>query len=255
MKNKRLETMGRRMREYHRHHQWRLSAGGLFIPHAYWDMTPDSLSGWDDVGFILNGRRYIVWWQHPRAIYQDAIETMAYEEVGPGPDRNWLFDGATTLYKKVGKAGRRKKPIGHRSRESSEAQQTYYVQLRETIDRVSDTGIEMEIRPSWTWERLNWAMGINLVAPIEVRNELELAELADLAKRLVLQQTTLAREFPDAVYDRSSWLMDQEIKSRSKAQVTSHAAAEYQFPSSTVKASSDFMVAVERLPIQEREIF
>lgn len=92
------------MREYHRHNQWRLSAGGLYIPHAYWDMNPDSLSGWDDVGFILNGRRYIVWWQHPRAIYYDAIENMAFEEVGPEPDRNWMFDGATTIYKKVGKS-------------------------------------------------------------------------------------------------------------------------------------------------------
>jgi hypothetical protein len=238
MKNPKLEALGRRMREYHRHHQWRLSAGGLFIPHVYSNMNPESLSSWDDVGFILNGRRYIVWWQHPRAIYDDAIETMAFDEVGDGPDRDWLFDGATTIYKKVGKAGRRKKPIGHRSRESSEAQQAYYARLRETIDRLSGTGIEMEIRPSWKWKRMNWGMGVSLVAPLEVRNEQELAQLADLAKRLVLQKTSLAGEFPDAVYDRASWLRDQEIKGRRKQPET---------------ASSDFMADVEKLPVQERE--
>lgn len=255
MKNKRLETLGRRMREYHRHHPWRLSADGLFIPHAYWDMTPESLSNWDDVGFILNGLRYIVWWQHPRAIYHDAIQSVAYQEVGPGPDQNWLFDGAgaTTIYKKVGKAGRRKKPIGCRGPEISVTQQAYYERLRETNERLSSEGIDLEIRPSWTWKRLKWGMGVSLVVPIEVRNEQDLAKLADLAKRLVLQKTTLAGEFPDAVYDRSNWIRDQEIKSRSKAQVASHAAAEHQFPSSAVKASSDFMVAVERLPTQERE--
>jgi hypothetical protein len=62
VKNRHYEFMGQRMREYHRTHPWRLSHGGLFIPHSYENMTPDSLSYWDDVGFILNGRRFIVWW-------------------------------------------------------------------------------------------------------------------------------------------------------------------------------------------------
>lgn len=34
MKNPRLERLRRKMREYHRHHLWRLD-GGLFIPHTY----------------------------------------------------------------------------------------------------------------------------------------------------------------------------------------------------------------------------
>ena len=52
MKNQHYESLGRRMRAYHRAHPWRLSEGGLYIPHAYWDITPESLSYWDDVGFI-----------------------------------------------------------------------------------------------------------------------------------------------------------------------------------------------------------
>lgn len=208
MKNKNFEAMGRRMREYHRHHPWRLSAGGLYIPHAYSDMTPESLTHWDDVGFILNGRRFIVWWQHPRTVYRDAIEAHAFEEVGPSPDWN-LFDGATTMYKKVGKSGKRKKPIGCRSREISDERLAHHANLRSSIERFSREGIELEIRPSWTWRRLSWAMAVSVVAPIEVRNEQDLAKLAFLAKRLVRRETTLAREFPDAVYDRSSWIQDQ----------------------------------------------
>ena len=42
MKNPHYEYLGRRMREYHRTHQWRLSEGGLYIPHAYWNMGPES---------------------------------------------------------------------------------------------------------------------------------------------------------------------------------------------------------------------
>lgn len=52
MKNRHFEQLGRKMREFHRHHPWRLH-DGLFIPHAY--KEPCALSWWDDVGFILNG--------------------------------------------------------------------------------------------------------------------------------------------------------------------------------------------------------
>ena len=105
------------MRQYHRTHQWRLSEGGLYIPHAYWNMDADSLSYWDDVGFILNGRRVIVWWRHPRDLHRDAIESQAWSEAGDSPRDNWLCEGGIQNYKKVGKSGRRKKPGSCTSRE------------------------------------------------------------------------------------------------------------------------------------------
>ena len=52
MKNPHYESLGRRMLEYHRSHPWRLSEGGLYIPHDYSNMTPESLSYWDDVGLL-----------------------------------------------------------------------------------------------------------------------------------------------------------------------------------------------------------
>lgn len=53
-------------------------------------------------------------------------------------------------------------------------------------------------------------MGVNLVAPLEVRNAKELAEVAHLARSLVLQQTTLQQQFPNYFYGRIDWLRDQE---------------------------------------------
>lgn len=38
-----------------------------------------------------------------------------------------------------------------------------------------------------------------LLAPLEVRNETELAEVARLARGLILQKTSLAQEFPACV--------------------------------------------------------
>ena len=217
MKNPYYESLGRRMREYHRTHQWRLSEGGLYIPHAYWDMGPESLSYWDDVGFILNGRRVIVWWQHPRDLYRNAIETLALEEAGDDPRDDWLCEGGTQNYKKVGKSGKRKKPSSYTCREMSAEQRLYYDTVFQIEGRLIRDGIDHQVSLSWKWERLSWATGVSLVAPLEVRNEKELAEVARLARKLILHETTLAQEFPDFVYDRSSWLADQ---SRAKKTMT-----------------------------------
>ena len=209
MKNPHYEALGKRMRDYHRRHQWRLSSGGLYIPHAYSHMTPESLSYWDDVGFILNGRRVIVWWRHPRDLYKACIEDMSWEEAGDGPRDDWLFEGGTKNYKRVGKSGKRKKVSSYTSRDPSEAQRQFYDQLMQIEERLKTDGIDVEVRPSWKWERLTWAMGVTLVAPFEVRNEQELAQVAHLARKLVLGQTTLEQEFAGFVYDRSRWLQDQ----------------------------------------------
>ena len=216
MKNPHYEYLGRRMREYHRTHQWRLSEGGLFVPHAYWNMGPDSLSTWDDVGFILNGRRIIVWWQHPRRIYGEAISSMAWKEAGDGPRDDWLFEGGTKNYKMVGKFKRRKKLFTTTSRAPSEAQTEHYAKLQAIEERLTRDGIDLEVRPSWKWERLNWAMGVSLVAPLEVRNEKELAEVARLARALILQKTSLADEFPGFVYDKASWLREQALLTQAR---------------------------------------
>ena len=209
MKNPHYELLGRRMLEYHRSHPWRLSEGGLYIPHDYSNMTPESLSYWDDVGFILNGRRFMVWWQHPRSVYRNRVESLAWEEAGDSPRDDWLFEGGTTNYKRLGKSGKRKKVISYTSRSPSEAQQQFYDLLIQIEERLMKEGIDLEVRPSWKWERLTWAMGVSLVAPLEVRNEQEVAEIAHLARKLVLQQTTLEQEFPDFAYNRASWLEDQ----------------------------------------------
>ena len=210
MKIPRLERLALLQRQYHRAHPWGLSAGGLFIPHSYTEMQPDSLSYWDDVGFILNGRRIIVWWQHPRYIYSSAIEQRAWEEAGDGPRDNWILEGGTKNYTRVGKS--RKKLLSYTSRDPSAAQRQHYDLLRKTRDRLSAEGIDFEARPSWKRERLYWAMGVSLVAPLEVRNERELAELAALSRRLILGQTTLKAEFPDYLYTRTDWLREQRLQ-------------------------------------------
>lgn len=206
MKQHRLEALRQSQKNYHRNHTWRLSAGGLYIPHAYHDTKPESLSFWDDVGFIMNGRRVMVFWQHPRYVYHEALHQRAWEEVGQGPRDNWLFEGATKNYRKVGRS--RKKLVSYTCRAPSPEQQAHYDRLNAAIARLEMQGIDCDIPSSWKWKRMWWAMSVHLVAPLEVRNEAELANVARLAKRLIRRETTLESEFPGYSYGRAQWLQE-----------------------------------------------
>jgi hypothetical protein len=141
----------------------------------------------------------------------DAIQDRAMDEAGPGPQGDWLFNGSTKNYKKVGKSGRRKKIVSYTSKGPSEPQKLHYKNLRAIENRLTHEGIDLSIAPSWKWMRLNWAMGVSLVAPMEVRNTQDVAKLAQLARSLVLQQTSLAEQFPNQVYDKTDWLHDQAV--------------------------------------------
>lgn len=203
MKDQRQERLGRLQREYHRNHPWRLGPGGLFVPHSYTEVKQDALSWWDDVGFILNRRRVIVWWRHPRHVYRDAIEELAQEQAGEFPFDDWLTQGAIPNYRKVGRS--RKKIASYTCRQPSEASRAYFQRLRALEQDMSMQGVDSDVRPSSKRKRLSWATGLELVAPLEVRNEQELAVVADLARRLLLGQTTLAQEFPGYCYAKERW--------------------------------------------------
>jgi len=212
MKIPRLENLRRMQRQYHQSNPWRLSQEGLYIPHVYTETMPDDLSWWDDVGFILNKRRIIVWWQHPRYVYANAIEDLAWKEVGNGPQDNWFTEGATKNYKKVGKS--RKKIVSYTCRQPSEEQRQHYNLHRDVEKRLKSEGIDLDVQTSWKWERLSWAMGVSLIAPLDVRNEVELAAVAVLARKLILGKTTLQSEFLGYHFGRAEWLKEQNASNR-----------------------------------------
>ena len=139
--------------------------------------------------------------------YSNALENKAWQEVGDGPRDNWLFDGAIKNYKRVGRSN--KKVVSYTSRDPSAEQRQFYDLLNTTIKRLSCDGIDHDVSASCKQKRLKWAMGVSLVAPLEVRNESELASVANLSKRLILGQTTLKAEFAGYCYSRADWLREQ----------------------------------------------
>ena len=206
MKNTRFERFGRLQRQFHRNHPWSLSQGGLEIPYSFAERAPDSLSYDEDVGFILNTRRVIVCWRHPRCVYRSAIAAQSWAEAGEGPDDDWMTEGGTTHYRKVGAS--RKKIVGYTSRQPSEEQVLYYALLDDIQKRLTTDGIDLDVPASWKRKRLPWVTSITLTAPLEVRNEADLAVVAQLARRLILGQTTLNDEFPGYRYSRADWLRE-----------------------------------------------
>lgn len=179
----------RMQQQYHRNHPWQLSPDGLHIPYSHHETPPDGPSwrGEADVGFILNGRRVIVRWRHPRQVYAYAIEIRALREAGPVPPNDLLTAwSAQGLFRRI-------------------------------HERLVTNGIELEVTPSWRLKQLRWETGVDLVAPLEVRGERELAEVAALARRLLVRETTLADVFPGACYTRADWLRDQAKLADQKA--------------------------------------
>lgn len=206
MKNPTQELFGQMQKQHHRHEPWLSHYGGLYLPHSYKDTKKDALSWWTDIGFVLNGRRVIVWWEHPRSIYADAINDLAWSMAAPYPSGNWITDGATKLWAPVGES--RKRHIGFESKPPSSEQESFYDRLAQIEQRLYAEGIEHEVTPHWERARLSWAIGVELVVPIEVKSDHDAASIADLARRLIAGKTALDREFPNYKYDRGQWLKE-----------------------------------------------
>jgi hypothetical protein len=217
MKNPYVERIRRRMREFHRHNPWRLD-NGLYIPHAY---PPESehaaLSWWDDVGFVLNGRRVLVFWRHPRCVYRDAIEAKAMADVAE-PSTLDVFDacfheGSASIkqWRKLGRS--RKKVVSTTLQAPTEEWRAYFDAVRKRERELEDTGIDFDVTSS---ARIGWcstATTIDLIAPLEVRSETDVRALAAFAKRLVRREVTLAGEWPGYRYGRAAWLAESVVRS------------------------------------------
>ncbi len=206
MKLKRKESLLRSQQQFHRNNPWQLEAGGLFVPHLYSNRDADLFSWGDTTGFILNGRRILVSWDHPRNVYANQMNDIIYEQVGEPDFTRFRSGQETPWYKRVGRS--RKKRIGYHCPPSNQNSRTYFDRLQKQQDAIFSEGIEFAVRPSWKRRFFYWATSVEIVAPIEVRNVEDLRQLSDLARRLLLGQTRLDVEFSDYVYDRSNWLAE-----------------------------------------------
>jgi len=169
------------------------------------------------VGFVMNGRRIMVWWVHPRMRYADAISDLAWQEAGEPPCADGDIFGRRAGKKIWKKAGRsRKKVVAYEASPIPETRREYYEKLRTVEARLESEGIDFEVQPSMSVKCYSWCFGVSLCVPLEVYDKGELLALAHLAKRLLKGETTLDDEFLGYLYGRNDWLSEADFRKRDR---------------------------------------
>ena len=213
MKNKRIQRNLILQKQHQRNAPWRLD-GGLFIPHEYTESTRRALTWSDDVGFVLNRRQVLVWMQHPRCTYANKISELAWLEAGDPPHESDFFEIAETHWEKI---GRSRKKIKYQTTKPIVAElRDFYARLDAIENRMATDGIDFVIRPAMRIQIYPNLLGVDLYAPIDVRDEKEVGDLATLAKQLLKRETSLEQRFPDYTYGRDDWLAEAGLRKADK---------------------------------------
>lgn len=202
MKNGHIERMRRAMCVFHRKNPWKLD-GGLFIPHVY--PSPGSLSWWDDVGFIHNGRRVMVWWVHPRMKYADAIEQRAAEIAGPPPIES------LAVQRMLDRSTRSKRRLARKQSDDfgiSDQFIEYFDRVSKIEDRLRAEGIDHVVFPSLKISHHPWGIGMDLCGGVEIREQADIHDLAAVARQLIKREIQLGDVFSADAYSRVDWLSE-----------------------------------------------
>lgn len=218
MKNINQESKHRRIRQYQRKNPWRLNTEGLYVPHVY----PEGrqLSWWDDVGFVLNGRRVMVWWVHPRMKYADAIEELAWAEIGELPSTVASSLEPNLCVKQYKRQGRsRKKVVGYKSAPQAAETTDFFNRLDMVQERIESEGIDLVVRPSMSVRTLDWCLGVELCFPCEVLTEADVVSLAQTVRQILKGGHSLAQASAvpaDYQYGRTEWLAEAAARQRDR---------------------------------------
>ncbi len=198
-----------RAEQYHRNHPWKLNEEGVYARHDYSERSEDSLSWWDDFGFIFAKRRIMVWWRHPRHEYQDRLSEQAEllcEGTYPGEEKHW-FEKGTPIIRRVG-SGMRKKISGYRMAPLSPAYTTYLEKLRATEKELAARDVGIVVQPSFKVEILPWCQGVNLLVPGEIRKESDIPKLRETVLRLLREGPRALEQF--GPYTFADWRQDAQ---------------------------------------------
>jgi hypothetical protein len=162
-------------------------------------LPPDRLSWWDDVTFILNDYRVALAWTHPRMEFEDAIDTEVARLTADLPHVEFMCEG-TPVYKTVGKS---RKQLTHTVYEPP-AQTDRHDQRQQVRQQVMQS-TEIQIVPFLNAHWCEYSRFVNLCAPVEVRNESDLRQLAALTRRLLKREVALSDLFPGYQCRRADW--------------------------------------------------
>lgn len=209
----------RSAKEHHRLHTWDLNNRGIYVKHSYTDMTPESLTWWDDFGFVYAKRIAMVWWVHPRMVYSDRLEQAALDACADKyPKESMLCESRSTPIKRRFRRGRRVKTVGYRMSAIREEYRTYFDLVNSVQEQMSGEDHGWVIPASIKSCALRWGQGIDLVYPDEVRSEDDLSVLRDKTVRILRGDRSLLLDVP--VYTFQDWKRDVERRNTLQQQTS-----------------------------------
>lgn len=221
MINKFIEQQKIRARQYHRQKCDNFS-DGIISRHLYDQMKPDTLTFWDDAVFIVNDYRVALWWTHPRLHYKELIEEEARNRTeGQRPEVD-LFANSVPNYKRIGRS--RKKIVS--STCASDDRMSAYYDLLKTTEGVVEKEVSFIVAPFMKIKWYDWAKGMELCLPFEVRCVDDLKALTEIARSLVIRKTSLQELYVANVYTQADWLRDSKImQAERQSPLFSHAVS------------------------------
>lgn len=221
MKNPNVESLYRRMRQYHQHQLW---------PPKYTCTTSNlGIQGLLHYGldfqFIYNRRRIEVAWFHPRVLYEDAISSFASQQAGT-PAKTASDDPFIKVYKKVGRSRKKVDCYSVPDTFFQDPDPDYSNRLNLLEDQYMAEGIDATVSASFAITPSHKGLMVDLSAPLEIRYTEDLLKLSLLVKRLLKRETTLQDEFPDYQYTKANWVQDVALRELEASEIAELSKAE-----------------------------
>lgn len=178
---------------------------GILIRHLYSDLNKNTLSWWDDVGFILNDYRVSIDWTHPRQAFWDHVHNLAIDivlETDHEQELNSirLREMQTPIYKKVGRSRKKIKLYEHNFLPDNG-----YIDALKQAEREIASSTDFVVVPSLDISWTNHSRFVSACLPMEICNEHDLMTLVSSIKRLISHEVTLNELFPNYHYTKQNW--------------------------------------------------
>lgn len=182
---------------------------GVSVFHCYDE--PKELSWWDDFGFYLGGQFIMVWRVHPRMAMMDEIESKAYdttvEKYGPYPFNK---DSMTPTYTKLGKTGKRKKPLYYTFYELESERRVWHDKWKQEQAALYYNN-PITIKPKIKIEQLNWCRGVEITYPVELLTKDDVVQFAKKIKSHMKGETDMFDEVLDYVYTGEQFIKEHKL--------------------------------------------
>ena len=185
----------------------------VYCDHSFNETGPSDLTWWADFGFMLNDCYMNVDWIHPRTEFKDTLREKAFQVKHLYKEKYYenLMDKSEPIYKKLGKS--RKKTLAWRTTLRNLNTDGFELALKLAEDNLQKEA-DFIIKPSISVEWHKYGKSVSMCAPVEIRSVNDVADLAQIIKRILKHEISVDEAFNHHRYTRLNWLDEFEIRGK-----------------------------------------